>query len=104
MLQERGKGLRAAYNEAQKANRLKTAFLHNMTNQMIGPADAIDQDVMELCNFGHNHDGQSSVDGCPLSASKLADDINQKGTTIAELLNNLINMSDEDIRKEVTRG
>ena len=38
-LVERGNGLKAAYEQAQKADRMKTAFLHNMTNQMLGPAD-----------------------------------------------------------------
>jgi methyl-accepting chemotaxis protein len=34
------------------------------------------------------------------NCDQLADDIQQKGNTITELLKNLINMSDEDMRKE----
>ena len=92
-LAERGKGLRSAYDQAQQAERMKVAFLHNMTNQMIAPADAIDEDVKALCNTD-SRPGKEEV-------CRLADDIQQKGNTIAELLNNLINMSDEDMRKEV---
>ena len=40
-LKEHGKELSIAYREAQKADRIKTAFLHNMTNQMIEPAESI---------------------------------------------------------------
>ena len=91
-LQKRGEGLRAAYNRAQMADRLKTAFLHNMTNQMIGPANAIDKDVETLCDPHHNVGKQETV--------RLANDILQNGDTITELLNNLINMSIEDMGKE----
>ena len=34
-LEKHGEELRIAYEKAQKADRMKTAFLHNMTNQMI---------------------------------------------------------------------
>lgn len=88
-LQERGEGLRAAYNQAQKAERMKTAFLHNMSNQMTAPAIAIDKDVKALCN-----------DDAPQDIPQLTGDIQRNGTTITHLLNNLINMSEEDIRKE----
>jgi len=93
-LQERGEGLRIAYNEAQKADRMKTAFLHNMTNQMIGPADTIDRDVCELSNSIHNME--------KWKAKQLANDIQQNGNTIAELLKALIHLSDEEMRKEGT--
>jgi HAMP domain-containing protein len=89
-LKEHGEDLRTAYNEAQKADRMKTSFLHNMTNQMVGPANSIDRDVDTLCN-------------CPDAAnrSQLADNIQSNGKTITDLLKNLINISDEErIRKE----
>jgi methyl-accepting chemotaxis protein len=69
---------------------MKTSFLHNMTNQMVGPANSIDRDVDTLCN-------------CPDAAnrSQLADNIQSNGKTITDLLKNLINISDEErIRKE----
>jgi methyl-accepting chemotaxis protein len=92
-LRERAEKLRVAYNHAQEADRMKTAFLHNMTNQMLEPSESICQDVETLCN--------PDKKGEQKDTSKLANDIQQNGTTIAELLKNLINMSDEDMRKEV---
>jgi len=92
-LQERSVGLRQAYNQAKKADRLKTAFLQNMTNQMIAPAETIEKDVNALCNFRKDTD--------KVTASQLTEDIQQKGNTIAELLKNLIHISDEDWGKEV---
>ena len=90
-LQQHGEDLNAAYNQAQKADRMKTAFLHNMTNQMLGPAEAIEKDVSALCN---DKVGNQDI-------SQLSDDIQQKGNTIAELLDNLINISADEKRKEV---
>lgn len=89
-LQERGEGLRQAYDNAKKADRMKTAFLHNMTNQMIAPADAINQSVAALCN------PSTSV----AEKAALAEEIQKNGNTIAELLESLINLSDEEKRKE----
>ena len=79
-LRERGEGLSKAYEEAKKADRMKTAFLHNMTNQMIEPAEAIEQDVNALSKEG----------------KIVADNIQMNGSRITDLLNNLINMSDEE--------
>lgn len=90
-LQERGEGLRTAYNQAQKADRMKTAFLHNMTNQMIGPADAINEDVNALIGDSANR-------------SQLVGDIQSKSKVITELLNNLIHISDEEIPHERQKG
>jgi methyl-accepting chemotaxis protein len=86
-LQKHGEDLQVAYQQAQKAERMKTAFLHNMTNQMIAPADTIDKDVDQLRN-GENPD-----------ISSLTNDIVVKGGTIASLLDNLITLSDEDLVK-----
>jgi methyl-accepting chemotaxis protein len=85
-LQEHGEELKIAYKRAQKADRMKTAFLHNMTNQMLAPADTIDRDVSALCN--RSKDRQES--------GQLAESIMQNGATIADLLKNLINISDEE--------
>lgn len=90
-LEERDKSLRVAYVQAQKADRMKTAFLHNMTNQMVGPAEAINNDVEALVHgMGHT----------TVPITQRVDDILQNGNTITELLNNLISVSDEDMRKE----
>ena len=49
------------------------------------------KDVKTLCNIH----GQEQI-----NATQLADNIQNNGLAIAELLKNLLNMSDEDIRKE----
>ena len=90
-LQQHGEDLNVAYNQAQKADRMKTAFLHNMTNQMIGPAEAIEKDVDALCSG--NAENQDIV--------YLSDDIQKNGGAIAELLDNLISESADEKRKEV---
>ncbi|MBQ9357344.1 MAG: HAMP domain-containing protein [Prevotella sp.] len=89
-LEERGKVLEEAYEHARKADRLKTAFLHNMTNQMLDPAEAIANDVEALCGAKTSQ----------VAAHHLVDDIMQNGKTVAELLNNLIRLSEEEKRKE----
>ena len=87
-LYQRCEGLRKAYDQAKKADRMKTSFLHNMTNQMMEPADAIEQDVLQLCS-------QSDRD-----TAQLVSDVQKKGKAITELLKNLISMSDDEMRKE----
>ena len=87
-LYSRCDGLRRAYDQAKKADRMKTSFLHNMTNQMMEPADAIEQDVQQLCNLA-DHD-----------TAQLVSDIQKKGKAITVLLKNLISMSDDEMRKE----
>ncbi len=85
-LQQHGEELKVAYKRAQKADRMKTSFLHNMTNQMLAPSEAIDHDV-EVLSSG-SADRQELV--------QRVEDIVQNGETIAELLRNLLNISDED--------
>lgn len=99
-LQERDKGLREAYNQAQKADRLKTVFLHNMTNQMIDPSSAINKAVVALCGINSDDPADQTSYSTTEDTSQLVDDIQANGDTIAELLNNLIRLSDETIRKE----
>ncbi len=91
-LKKHSEELDTAYRQAQKADRMKTAFLHNMTNQMLAPSDAILKDVETLCDTNHKKDRPEMT--------RLADDIQHSGETIADVLRNLINMSDEDFRKE----
>jgi methyl-accepting chemotaxis protein len=59
-----------------------------MTNQMMEPADAIEQDVQQLCSLA-DHD-----------TAQLVSDIQKKGKAITVLLKNLISMSDDEMRKE----
>lgn len=88
-LQENKVVLQAAYNQTEKANRMKTAFLHNMTNQMISPSTAIGKDVETLVETVSNPEDIQDT-------SKLAEDIQIEGKIITDLLKNLINTSDED--------
>ena len=92
-LEERGKGLHDTYIKAKKADQMKIAFLHNMTDQMIEPANTILNDVNALCDFEHSQGKEE--------ASRLTDDIQHQGKVITELLNNLLLMSEEEIEKEV---
>ena len=87
-LKEHGESLRKAYARAQKADSMKTTFLHNMTDQMTNPAVTIREDVDMLCKGTGNR-------------SQLADEIIDNGKTIADLLDNLIKKSNEEIGKEV---
>lgn len=89
ILQERGEELKRAYNDIKKADRMKTAFLHNMTNHMITPAAQIDKDVSTLC-----------TPSASTNMLDLAEDVQKNGDTITKLLNDLINMSEEEMRKE----
>ncbi|MBO4462692.1 MAG: HAMP domain-containing protein [Prevotella sp.] len=91
-MEERSESLQAAYTRIKRADRMKTSFLHNMTIKMVGPANAISMDVNLLCNY--------SQEIGPQKADSLANDIQKNGEDIAELLSNLINMSDKDMGKE----
>ena len=94
---ERGENLRTAYEQAQKADKMKTAFLHNMTNQMIPPAHAINEAVQSLYDLSKNKESKESIED-------VAMDIQRNGKTVTELLNNLLNVSDSDKRKEESYG
>lgn len=84
-LHQRGESLNEAYGKAQEADRLKTAFLHNMSNQMQEPSEAIVKSVSRL------NDTTKSL--TPEEADRLAEEIQQQGETITELLNNLLTTS-----------
>ena len=90
-LQKRGEELRVAYDEAQQASRMKTAFLHNMTNKMADPADTIFMVVEALCDSDNNKDIQTTND--------FVNDIKERGNDIAKLLDNLLQVSDKETKK-----
>ncbi|MCR5269662.1 MAG: HAMP domain-containing protein [Prevotella sp.] len=92
-LHERNKVLHKAYNQARKAEFLKVAFLHNVTNQMIKPAQDIDNYVEKLKLMDGNTDKQT--------AAILAEGIQENGNSITKTLNHILNLSEEDMRKEV---
>ena len=92
-IQVRSDELKMAYKQAKKAEKLKTAFLHHMTNQMVAPVQAIDEDVMTLSAIGENTEQVDAV--------QLVDHIQHNGNTITQLLNQMLNQSEEEMRKEV---
>jgi signal transduction histidine kinase len=91
-LQERNSVLKQTYTQTQEADRVKTAFLHNMTNQMIGPADAIVKSVTELCEHYHDNTRQEAAGN--------VDIIQQEGQVITDLLNSLIETAESEKGKE----
>ena len=84
---QRGENLSKAYNQAQEADRMKTTFLHNMTNQMMDPAGSIMQSV------DHIHDMGNRLE--PEETDRLVADIQQQGLAITELLNNMLRTSQD---------
>lgn len=91
-LKERGDRLRETYRQATEADRMKTAFLNNMTNQMTAPANGIEKDVSLL----HRSIQRITQE----QASSMTDNIQERGNTITKLLNQLIDVSESDTRKE----
>ena len=90
-LQERGERLRVAYHQAQAADRLKTSFLHNMTNQMLSPVQIMSERVTDL----YQMQTMKSQD-----FDRMADDIQKQGEVITDLLNHLLELSKEATGKE----
>ena len=93
--QARGERLRVAYHQAQAADRLKTSFLHNMTNQMLPPAQIISDRVKELCHI-------QTVEAQDLD--RMANDIQKQGEVVTDLLNHLLELSKESSGKEERHG
>jgi HAMP domain-containing protein len=94
-LQGQGERLRVAYHQAQAADRLRTSFLHNMTNQMLTPVQIILDRVNKLSR------PQTSD---PHDIDSMADDIQKQGELITELLNHLLELSRETTGKEEENG
>ena len=92
-LSERGEGLRKAWHKAQEANRMKTAFLHNMTNQMVNPSKIINERVEQLSNGSR----QLTQD----DAEQMTKDIQKQATAITELLKHMLDDSETVAGKEV---
>jgi methyl-accepting chemotaxis protein/sigma-B regulation protein RsbU (phosphoserine phosphatase) len=91
-LQDRSKVLQKAYGQIQEADRMKTKFLHYMTNQMTLPTDIIDKSVTTLCN---NYQGASVKE-----VAREVDTINQQSEVILDLLDHMLNAADSESGKE----
>ena len=86
-LKERGEKLSIAYEKSKEADRIKTAFLHNMTDQMIEPVSRIAADVSAL----NENDRTLSNE----ETGKLVNEIQEQGKKVTELLNNLFKASEQ---------
>lgn len=83
-LHKQGKGLAEAYDHAQEADRMKTAFLHHMTDQMMTPVADVCTSATALC------EQCLQPDTAPYDADLLADHIQEQGNIVTELLNDLL--------------
>ena len=91
-LQERGEVLQAAYEQAESADRMKTNFLYNMSNQMMSPVNSIFHSVMAISN---NQNKQNEEE-----TNQMVEEIRQQGGKVTSLLNQLI----EDSEKIMNKG
>ena len=90
--QERSKVLRKAFDQAKDADRMKTTFLHYMTNQMTIPSDAIDRSITTLCNNYHNISMQE--------VEHNVDTILQQSNAIIDVLDRMLHTADNKSGKE----
>lgn len=89
-MQQQGKSLKTAYEKAKEADRMKTAFLHNVSDQMITPVESIKADVTSLCD--------KSTNLSPEEAGQLVSNIQEQGKTVTVLLNDLLTISDQEVK------
>lgn len=92
MLEDRGEVLKAAYSNVQKDNRIKTNFLHFMTNQMIEPAETIVKSVNTLCNNYYSMR--------PEDVNRETEMIEQQSKAIVDLIDQMLKTAQDDTGKE----
>jgi len=91
-LKERGDVLQAAYEQAESADRMKTNFLYNMSNQMMSPVSNIYHSVMAISNNQNKLNEEET--------NQMVEEIRQQGGKVTSLLNQLIEDSEKIINKE----
>ena len=91
-LLQHGDMLRAAYDKTVESDAMKTSFLHYMTNQMVEPAQSVDNNVTALCN-NYYYLSNEELNG-------RADIIEQKSQAVLDLTNHLAHFTEEDTGKE----
>ena len=91
-IKERSKELQKAYKEAEQANKLKTIFLHNMTNQMIEPTMTIRDNVNTLSQYNKETSEES--------LNQLVDSIIHKSQSITKLLSQMITATEQEMKEE----
>lgn len=82
-LKDDGRRLSNAYEKAKIADRMKTEFMHNMTNQMLEPVVRIEESVKR---FETDDEDMARTDSAI---------IQKQGATITELLDDLLRLSVE---------
>jgi len=87
-LKARGEVLSDTYRRARQADVMKTAVLHNMSNQMTPPITAINADVAQLCARQREISQEE--------ANSLAANIQENGEKVASLLNELLEQSSKE--------
>jgi methyl-accepting chemotaxis protein len=87
-LDEKSKMLNESYQKVKDTDQIKTAFLHNMTNNMIAPAATVRKDVQALCDSKQKMTEEE--------LDHLVDEIQQQGTDITKLLNDLLAMAESN--------
>ena len=92
-LKKRGEYLQQASGHNLETDRLKTAFLYYITNQMTAPSVIIDKSVTTLCNDYHTI---SLTD-----AEREAEKIKKQSKVIISLLDELVHITEISSRKEV---
>lgn len=92
-LEERGKVLQATYEQAKAADKMKTNFLYNMTNEMIAPVDAICTSV-ETIRDDYSNLTEEMID-------KESGEIMRRGGNIIALLNQLIADSEKKVEQNI---
>ncbi|MBP3845919.1 MAG: hypothetical protein J6E48_12395, partial [Prevotella sp.] len=90
-LRKQGDVLTKSYDRVKETDRLKTAFLHNMTDQMIHPVGVIEKDVNVLAT--QTTDSETT--------EQLVGEIQQQGKVVTELLNHLLEVSQEKGKEKV---
>jgi HAMP domain-containing protein len=91
-LESQGEILEKSSEQSLENDRMKSTFLHYISNQMIVPGDLIDKSVTKLCNNYH----EMSIE----DIEKETEIIKQQSTTILQLLGHIIQAMQIDSGKE----
>ena len=91
-LKSRGEILEKSSEQSIENDRMRSKFLHYISNQMISPGDLIDKSVTKLCNNYH----EMSIE----DIEKETEIIKQQSTTILQLLGHIIQAMQIDSGKE----
>ena len=105
VLKERSEVLQKVIKRTQEADRMKLTFLHNMTNQMIKPANAISESVETLCHMASKSASEKEdTTDVTEQAEEEVKTINAESKVITDLLNHLLDASDSEKGKGVRYG